>query len=194
MVNLAVVSLALAGGIHLGLVPEHFEHSPAHGIFFAIVGVAEILWAFVFWRRPGRILYYIGVGLSGGLIVLWAVTRVFPAPFEHTLGEIDLAGIVCKLVEFVGLVALVSWALRSKISGIKKQSMARVALVALLVALVSGLFSFGVGHAAEPFFPSLSGGHEESGSGTGDHDESNSNSMHVDPIPADEENNSEHDE
>lgn len=34
---------ALAGIIHLWIIPEHWEHAPAHGLFFLGVGIAQIV-------------------------------------------------------------------------------------------------------------------------------------------------------
>jgi hypothetical protein len=50
------VTIALAGLVHLLIVPAHYAHAPAHGIFFALAGIVQITWAVAFWRRPSVIL------------------------------------------------------------------------------------------------------------------------------------------
>lgn len=167
--TLSVIAIAIAGIIHLVLAPAHYQHAPAHGIFFVIAGVGEILWAVLFWRRPSQPLYYAGLVLAGGLIVLWALTRFAIPPFEHEPGLVDASGLVCKLSELVAFISLIALAAQGKISGIARISTWRLAGVALGLALLSGLALYGIGRAAEPLLPSLAspGEHAESGTSSG---------------------------
>jgi drug/metabolite transporter (DMT)-like permease len=96
LTRIASYTIAFAGVIHIYLAPQHFAHAPAHGIFFAVSGVAELVWAYLFLRRPTEQMYNIGIMLAGGLIILWAITRVLPAPFEHEVGIVDLGGILLR--------------------------------------------------------------------------------------------------
>ena len=81
--DVAAVLLSTAGAIHLGAAPQHWGHSPAHGLFLFTVGLAELLWAAAYWRRSSPSLTTLGAVLAGGSIVLWGITRVLPAPFGH---------------------------------------------------------------------------------------------------------------
>jgi hypothetical protein len=168
MNRIASLAIAAAGVIHLILAPQHFGHAPAHGIFFAVAGLAQILWAVAFLRDPNQRMYYSGLVLAGGLIALWAITRFLPAPFHHHPEAIDLGGIVCKLSELVGLGALLAIAAQGGILGLGKQSLARLALIAIVIAAAFGAVSYTVGRAAEPLFPSLSA--DDHSDDAGDHD------------------------
>ncbi len=159
--RVASFAIAFAGLIHLVLVPEHYAHAPAQGIFFAVAGIVEIVWAILFLRKPTENMYYIGVALAGGLIVLWGVTRVLPEPFAHEIGEIDLGGIVCKVSEMVGVVALLMLAAQGKIAGIIKRSFGRLLSEALLVSFFVAFLAYVAGHEFEPLMPFLAGEHEE---------------------------------
>ena len=64
--GIIIIALALAGAIHLIISPEHYGHAPAHGIFFAISGLAQVFWAVAAWFRMNRAVYYAGLALSGG--------------------------------------------------------------------------------------------------------------------------------
>ena len=162
MNKIASLAIAAAGVIHLILAPQHYAHAPAHGIFFALAGVAEIAWAILFLRYPAQPMYYSGLALAGGLVVLWIITRYMPAPFGHEVGLIDMGGIACKLSELAGIVALVAIAAQGRIAGLAKHSMARIAGTALLLAFSVGVVTYEVSLAVEPFFPSLVGeGHHE---------------------------------
>jgi hypothetical protein len=82
LILLSVIMTILAGIIHLVLVSAHMEHAPAHGLFFLLVGIAQIIWGILVWRQPSQKLYYVGVVMAGWLIILYAVTRLLPAPFS----------------------------------------------------------------------------------------------------------------
>lgn len=160
-----IATLALAGVIHLVIAPEHYAHAPAHGVFFALAGIAEILWALAFWRRPTPRRYHLGLALAGGLIVLWAITRVLPAPFGHGPEPVNASGLVCKASELIGVVALVMLAAQGQLMGTIRQPPLRSAGEALALALVVGLVSYGASYAATPLLPTLGPqeelGHEE---------------------------------
>ncbi len=158
-----VLVIALAGLIHLGIAPEHYAHAPAHGAFFVLAGVAEILWALAFWRRPTPRRYHLGLALAGGLIVLWAITRVLPAPFGHGPEPVNASGLVCKASELIGVLSLVMLAVQGRLTGAISQPPLRPAGEALALALVVGLVSYGAGYAATPLLPALGPQEEEHG-------------------------------
>lgn len=150
-----VIAILLAGLIHLALAPQHYAHAPAHGIFFVLAGATESLWALAFWRRPSPRFYSAGLALAGGLVVLWAITRVFLSPFEHEAGPVDVGGLVCKGSELIGVVTLVILALQGRLNDGVRRPALRSAAEALALALVLGLGAYGIGHAAEPLLPML---------------------------------------
>jgi hypothetical protein len=43
-----MITIALAGLVHLLIVPAHYAHAPAHGIFFALAGIVQIAWSVAF--------------------------------------------------------------------------------------------------------------------------------------------------
>ena len=67
---ISIAAIAVAGLVHLIIAPGQVSHAPAHGGFFAVAGVAQITWAVAFWRYRSSQLGWIGMALSGGLIVL----------------------------------------------------------------------------------------------------------------------------
>lgn len=183
MNRLAVFAVAAAGIIHLVIAPQHYAHAPAHGIVFVVAGIAEIAWAIVFLRQPTQQAYYAGLVLTGGLLALWAITRLVPAPFHGHAEAVDLGGIVCKISELVGLAALLLVAAQGGIAGLGRQAFVRLATIAVLLAAAAGALSYGIGLAAEPLFPSLwgeqnSGDHHDEGEG---HDHSDSHEKEHQP-------------
>lgn len=156
------ISIGIAGLIHLVLAPQHFEHAPAHGIFFVIAGIIEVFWAFLFWKRPSQWLYWTGVAIAGGLLVLWIITRFWLAPFEHETGGLDIGGIACKLSELAGVIALCAMAIKGSLPDMKPTTPLRLVSLATALSIASGLLLYGAGHAMEPLLPSLAAGEQHS--------------------------------
>lgn len=152
---------ALAGVIHLWIIPEHWEHARAHALFFLLVGVAQIVWGVVVWRRPSARLYNIGAVMAGWLIVFYGITRWLPAPFGHGPEEINMIGIVTKLFEGLGMIALVILIFRELNSKAGPLVARKAIALTILISFIAGFVTYGVVLAAEPIFPGLSAPEEE---------------------------------
>jgi hypothetical protein len=166
-----VTSIALAGFIHLAIVPDHLSHAPAHGISFALIGIAQISWVIIFWRflsvKPLHwsglavsegvvvLCYWAGFALSGGIVILWLLTQIFSPPFATEPEPVDLATLVSKIAEAIGFIALLAYARQLRIGPSSLVAVSK----ALTLALVFGVVSFGSGHAAAPIFPNLTHRH-----------------------------------
>jgi hypothetical protein len=174
LVALSALMTGMAGVIHLWIVPEHWRHSQAHAVFFLLVGVVQIAWGVAVWRRPSTRLYYIGAGMAGWLIVLYGITRWLSAPFGHGPEEIDMIGIVTKVFEGLGMIALVILIFQD-LNFRAGRLLARKAIaLILLISFVAGFVTYGVALAAEPIFPGLSAPEEEH-----HHDETHSSLTYV---------------
>jgi hypothetical protein len=169
----AAILMLLAGLTHLAAAPVHWSHAPAHGLFFVAAGIAQIVWAALFWRRPSARLHGLGIVLAASLIALWVITRWLPAPFHGTPEPVDAFGVLSKLCEALCIAALVLWALTQAAAAPAGQRVwGRVALL-LLVALVSGALVYEAARAAEPLLPGLGSseeGHTHEHEGEGEHD------------------------
>jgi hypothetical protein len=169
--SLAAVAIAVAGVVHIIIVPQHYQHAPAHGVFFLVAGIVEIAWSIAFIWKPSKRLTYVGMGIGSMLLVLWLLTRALPAPFGHSSEVVDAWAIVCKLSEFVGVVALVLLALLGIQETGGRRAGARAIVLALALGLVFGLTTYAVARAAEPLFPGLAaadeGEHHEQGDAAG---------------------------
>ncbi len=151
----ASVFMIAAGLIHLAIAPLHWAHAPAHGLFFALSGGAEVAWGIAYWRKPTTTMQTLGVVMAGGLIALWIITRLLPAPFGDEPGEIEITGLVSKGLEGLGLAALVAIA----VSGIASQSLKHAAWrtigKVMIASFVAGWLAYWLGLAAVPLFPGL---------------------------------------
>jgi len=148
IVNILTLSMLAAALIHLWIIPLHWAHAAAHGLLFLILGVLQVAWSFIFVKDPSVRIAKWGVYVAGGSITLWALTRLFPAPFGHGVEEITPIGSITKIIELSIIFFLLVW-LRKKIPT-KKITKA----LALSVAL--GFFVYIGAKASEPLFPFLS--------------------------------------
>src|ERR671927_1135661 len=70
----AAASTFIAGVLHLAIVPMFFDKMPTNvTIFFIISGLAQLFWIIPVIKRWSSIWYYIGVGGTVILIILWIV-------------------------------------------------------------------------------------------------------------------------
>jgi uncharacterized membrane protein YuzA (DUF378 family) len=64
----------IAGVLHLTIVPMFFNKMPANvTVFFIISGLAQLFWLIPVVKRWSNIWYYIGIGGTVILIVLWII-------------------------------------------------------------------------------------------------------------------------
>lgn len=183
----AAVLMMVAGLIHLVIVPIHWDHAPAHGLFFVLMGLAQIGWGIACWRQPSTNLYRLGIVLAGVLLTLWIITRLLPAPFEHEPAPVDLYGLICKLAEFLGIAMLVALVLAGAASSEMKLAAWRTVGTLLIVAFVGGWVTYGLGWVVEPLLPWLdgSGEHHQQHPGEHDHEQPGHAEEHQEP-PASE--------
>lgn len=152
----------LAGIIHIWIVPQHWEHAPAHGLLFLIVGIVQIIWGIAVWRQPSTRLYYVGVLMAGWLIVLYVITRLLPAPFGHGGPEaMDTIGLICKLCEVLGMFSLVVLIFQGLTLKAGRFIAWRAVALIMLLSFISGFATYGIALAAEPVFPKLSSAADE---------------------------------
>ena len=156
MVGLSAATSAVAGLIHFWLVPIHWYHSHAHAIFFAVIGVAQVLWANEVWRNPTSRLYYVGAIMSGWLIVLYVLTRLYAAPFGHGGPEdIDALGLTCKACELAAMLPLMILIFQGELLSEGRRIAWETTGLIVIFVLLAAVATYTVARAAEPYFPAL---------------------------------------
>jgi hypothetical protein len=83
------------------------------------------------------------------------ITRFLPAPFGHGPETVEPFGVVCKLAEGFGMIALGILILGEATSKAGLRTGWRVITLLLIGALIAGFVTYGVARAAEPMFPWL---------------------------------------
>lgn len=152
---ISIAMMALAGLVHLLIAPDHFAHAPAHGLFFAGIGFAQLVWVFLFWAFPTFVTWWLGLSLSGGVIVLWAATQLIVIPFAPGPEPIDSALLASKTSEWICFVALVMVAYQDRALNRRGESLPRLITSSIVWSLLMGAVYWGGGLLAEPFLPQL---------------------------------------
>jgi hypothetical protein len=146
--------MLLAGVFHLAIVADHWEHAPAHGLFFLIAGMVQIGWAVAFWRSGSSALARLGFVIALGLVALWGITRAAAAPFGHGPEAVDSAGVATKLCEIVCAASLAVLLTSSLFVPGRRPASVTLAGLTVLALAFAGV-TYEVALAAQPLFPAL---------------------------------------
>ena len=114
----AAATTAIAGILHLIVASNIIQLSINNGIFFIVAGIAQIFWALPMVKRWGKLWYYIGIGGTIILVILWAMTRL---PDNPITGErpfpINAMGITVEILQLAYIVLTAMIIVKEKSSG-----------------------------------------------------------------------------
>lgn len=102
---LAIVSVGTAV-IHFAVAGEHFQEYWMFGVFMLLSGWAQLLWsvATVWTRRPSRLVWWAGVVVNLGIVVVYVVTRVVGdvvGPTPNSPEPVGFGDLVCTIGEAI---------------------------------------------------------------------------------------------
>ena len=100
-----------AGLVHLAVVREHLAEWWVYGVFFAAIGMLQILWAMVALACDTAPSPRAIAGVNAGVIVLWVLTRTVGLPVgpePWTAEAVGTADTLCAVLEAVVVVLLVA--------------------------------------------------------------------------------------
>jgi hypothetical protein len=101
---IAAATTAIAGILHLMLVPNMIGRNPNSGIFFLVAGVAQIFWVIPMLKRWRRTWYYIGIAGTIILIIIWATTRIPGNPITGRGGPISEMAVAVEIFQIAYVV------------------------------------------------------------------------------------------
>jgi hypothetical protein len=106
----AAAATAIAGILHLIIAANVLGLSANIGAFFIVTGIAQLFWIVPMIKRWGRPWYYVGIGGTAVLIILFVITRIPGNPITGRGDEVSPMGIVVELMEaaFIGLTAAIA--------------------------------------------------------------------------------------
>jgi hypothetical protein len=100
----AAATIALAGILHLILVPDIIGRNLNSGVFFIVAGIAQIFWVIPMLKRWGRTWYYIGIAGTIVLIIMWVMTRAPGNPITGRAGPISEMAIAIEVFQIAYVV------------------------------------------------------------------------------------------
>jgi hypothetical protein len=100
----AAATTALAGILHLILVPDIIGRNLNSGVFFIVAGISQIFWVIPMLKRWGRIWYYIGIAGTIVLIIMWVMTRAPGNPITGRGGPISEMAIAIEVFQIAYVV------------------------------------------------------------------------------------------
>jgi hypothetical protein len=95
----AAGTTAIAGILHLLLVPNIIGFNVNNAIFFLLSGIAQIFWVLPMVKRWGKMWYYIGIAGTIILIIMWAITRMPGNPITGRGGPISDMAIAIEVFQ-----------------------------------------------------------------------------------------------
>ena len=95
----AAATTAIAGILHLTLVPNIIGRNPNSGIFFIISGIAQIFWVIPMLKKWVKTWYIIGIAGTIILIIIWAITRMPGNPITGRGGPIGETAIATEIFQ-----------------------------------------------------------------------------------------------
>jgi len=107
----AAGSTLIAGILHLTLVANAIDRNFNTGILFLIGGLAQVFWVLPTIRGWNKVWYYVGIGGTLTLILIWAITRVPGNPINGRGGSIGETAIAIEVfqVDFIVLSIIILW-------------------------------------------------------------------------------------
>ena len=117
----AAATTAIAGILHLIQASNSLGFNLNFVIFFIVAGIAQLFWVVPTIRRWGLPWYYVGIGGTIVLIILFAITRMPGNPITGRGGPISPMALAIEVFQaaFIGLsVAIMVYEMKRKqISG-----------------------------------------------------------------------------
>lgn len=95
-----------------------------------------------------------GLVLAGGAVVLWLVTRVLPAPFAETPGDVSALGVTAALSESLAVIALLGLITEPRLTE-SRQFVVMLILREVMTLVLVGLAAYTFGVAMETFLPTV---------------------------------------
>lgn len=111
----AAVLSAVAGLLHLLVMPEHLAEWFGYGLFFLVVALAQLAYTVLLLRwPPSPTLFLAGIVGNTLIIAFYVITRTIGIPLGPAAGEVEEIGFVdacSKLVELalVGCLFFIYW-------------------------------------------------------------------------------------
>jgi hypothetical protein len=100
----AAGSTLIAGILHLSLVANAIDRNFNTGILFLIGGLTQVFWVLPTIRGWNKVWYYVGIGGTLALILIWVITRFPGNPINGRGGSIGETAIAVEVFQVAFIV------------------------------------------------------------------------------------------
>ena len=100
----AAGSTLIAGILHLSLVANTIDRNFNTGILFLIGGLAQVFWVLPTIRGWNKVWYYVGIGGTLTLVLIWVITRFPGNPINGRGGSIGETAIAVEVFQVAFIV------------------------------------------------------------------------------------------
>ncbi|MGH9972855.1 MAG: hypothetical protein ACRD93_03040 [Nitrososphaeraceae archaeon] len=100
----AAGSTLIAGILHLSLVANAIDRNFNTGLLFLIGGLTQIFWVVPTVRVWNKVWYYVGIGGTLTLILIWVITRFPGNPINGRGGSIGETAIAIEVFQVAFIV------------------------------------------------------------------------------------------
>jgi hypothetical protein len=113
LLPLVALAGAAAAGVHVVVMPEHFEEATVYGLFFAITATVQFTYSAWLLVRPSRPLLAVGAIGNLAIVGLWLLTRLVGIPLgpgagtTEEFGGLDILAAGFELTMALGAIALI---------------------------------------------------------------------------------------
>ena len=117
----AAATTAIAGILHLIQASNVLGFNLNFGIFFIVAGIVQLFWVLPIIRRWGLPWYYVGIGGTIVLMILYVITRMPDNPITARGGPVSPMALAIEVLQaaFIGPTAaiIVYESKRKRVSG-----------------------------------------------------------------------------
>jgi hypothetical protein len=117
----AAATTAIAGILHLIQASNVLGFNLNFGIFFIVAGIVQLFWVLPIIRRRGLPWYYVGIGGTIVLMILYVITRMPDNPITGRGGPVSPMALAIEVLQaaFIGPTAaiIVYESKRNRVSG-----------------------------------------------------------------------------
>jgi len=100
----AAGSTLIAGILHLSLVANAIDRNFNTGILFLIGGLTQVFWVLPIIRGWNKVWYYVGIGGTLTLVLIWVITRFPGNPINGRGGSIGETAIAVEVFQVAFIV------------------------------------------------------------------------------------------
>lgn len=98
----AAAATVIAGILHILMAPRSMSNEQGQGMLFLVGGILQVFWALPVIKGWNKIWYYVGIGGTAILVILWFATHIHGLTNGRGLRGMTIPLEVAQLV-FIGL-------------------------------------------------------------------------------------------